>query len=61
MLLADDDVTPKDQQDSSQNHNKKKFQKWAMLPVFASSTETGLQLGAMAFRFFEPADPDDRV
>ncbi|MFZ5569782.1 MAG: BamA/TamA family outer membrane protein [Thermodesulfobacteriota bacterium] len=33
------------------------YQKWAFFPVIASSTETGLQLGALAVRFFQPDTP----
>ncbi len=33
------------------------YQKWAFFPVIASSTETGLQLGALAVRFFPTDSP----
>ncbi|MBW1893149.1 MAG: BamA/TamA family outer membrane protein [Deltaproteobacteria bacterium] len=37
------------------------FQEWAFFPVIASETETGLQLGGLAVRFFKPESNEFRT
>jgi len=49
-----EEATPADGQKTGEESEKNDFQKWAFFPVIASETETGLQLGGMVVRFFEP-------
>jgi Omp85 superfamily domain len=51
---ADSNQTQEESQDEE-------FQKWAFFPVVASETETGLQFGGLAVRFFEPESSEFRT
>jgi hypothetical protein len=51
---------PNRDKDNSES-KKDDFQKWALFPIISSSAETGLMLGGLAVRFFEPPSPDIRT
>jgi len=59
--LPEGDQLSPDSQQIDEESKKEDFQKWALFPVIASETETGLQLGALAIRFFEPESSELRT
>lgn len=52
--LPEGDQLSTDTQKTDEESQEDDFQKWAFFPVIASETETGLQFGGLAVRFFEP-------
>ena len=49
-------------QEADQEKNKdQKQQRWALFPIIASTTETGLMLGGMAFYFFPSEEPKQQT
>jgi outer membrane protein assembly factor BamA len=52
--LPEGDQLSPDSQKTNEESKEEDFQKWAFFPVIASETETGLQFGGLAVRFFEP-------
>lgn len=60
-VCAEAPPVPEDAIRAESDEKSDAFQKWAFFPVIASSTETGLQLGALAVRFFEPETDGGRT
>jgi hypothetical protein len=56
-----DPQTKANQSHNNSKSNQDQFQKWALFPIIASSTETGLLLGGMAVRFFKPRSKEMRT
>jgi hypothetical protein len=57
-ICAQTGADPGNRTTSESNAGEKAFQKWAFVPIVASSTETGFMFGALAVRFLEPGSPN---
>ncbi|MGL1901107.1 MAG: outer membrane protein assembly factor [Fibrobacterales bacterium] len=49
------------EEDSVLEKSEEEFQKWALLPIIVSSTETSWRLGVFAAHFFKPEQPNDNA